>query len=407
MTSFPSSIPLTLNTSVWSTTSRFDLATGQNATDTSTKHYDAMYNGNAQYDHGIQFRKSGTSTYIDVEGTGDSGVPHSVSIGSSYSSAISVDITNAVGSVVSFWDNSSNRWYYFTVTSNMLFVSATGPTVTSITVANQNSATRSFTVAHTGTLSASDINYHIDEVDITSLGSPNTPITNLQTTTNGSTFDSYVLARNGMHTVEIGSQILQFFVTASQTATGGTDLSNYTVVFPTTVSAWHATYGPPYFTTCTINTYDVRFDYNDTSGVNTKRNTLFLSTNYRHSSNASTRGYYYQHSTYEYNAAIFTELTAGYIDPVALQTSTGSPNASFSLSGNLLPGLLLNTYYWDFATYTAPPPNPPINDAQDTTASNGGGKPDRYPLIMTNLFNRNRSIYSIGMTHKDTWDLFL
>jgi hypothetical protein len=41
------------------------------------------------------------------------------------------------------------------------------------------------------------------------------------------------------------------------------------------------------------------------------------------------------------------------------------------------------------------------------TTSNGGGKPDRYPLIMTNLFNRNRSIYSIGMTHKDTWDLFL
>ena len=42
-----------------------------------------------------------------------------------------------------------------------------------------------------------------------------------------------------------------------------------------------------------------------------------------------------------------------------------------------------------------------------TTTSNGGGKPDRYPLIMTNLFNRNRSIYSIGMTHKDKWDLFL
>jgi hypothetical protein len=42
-----------------------------------------------------------------------------------------------------------------------------------------------------------------------------------------------------------------------------------------------------------------------------------------------------------------------------------------------------------------------------STTSNGGGKPDRYPLIMTNLFNRNRSLYSIGMTHKDTWDLFL
>jgi hypothetical protein len=36
-----------------------------------------------------------------------------------------------------------------------------------------------------------------------------------------------------------------------------------------------------------------------------------------------------------------------------------------------------------------------------------GAQPDRYPLIMTNLFNRNRSLYSIGMTHKDTWDLFL
>ena len=45
--------------------------------------------------------------------------------------------------------------------------------------------------------------------------------------------------------------------------------------------------------------------------------------------------------------------------------------------------------------------------AVSTTTSNGGGKPDRYPLIMTNLFNRNRSLYSIGMTHKDTWDLFL
>lgn len=41
-----------------------------------------------------------------------------------------------------------------------------------------------------------------------------------------------------------------------------------------------------------------------------------------------------------------------------------------------------------------------------TTTSNGGGKPDRYPLIMTNLFNRNRSLYSIGMTHKDE-NLFL
>jgi hypothetical protein len=45
------------------------------------------------------------------------------------------------------------------------------------------------------------------------------------------------------------------------------------------------------------------------------------------------------------------------------------------------------------------PPQQPIRT--------GNGYPDRYPLIMTNLFARQRSIYSIGMTHKDTWDLFL
>lgn len=49
----------------------------------------------------------------------------------------------------------------------------------------------------------------------------------------------------------------------------------------------------------------------------------------------------------------------------------------------------------------------PTQNEVEVANSNGGGKPDRYPLIMTNLFNRNRSLYSIGMTHKDTWDLFL
>ena len=36
-----------------------------------------------------------------------------------------------------------------------------------------------------------------------------------------------------------------------------------------------------------------------------------------------------------------------------------------------------------------------------TTASNEGGKRRRYPIISTNLFDRQRSIYSIGMTHKE------
>ena len=45
----------------------------------------------------------------------------------------------------------------------------------------------------------------------------------------------------------------------------------------------------------------------------------------------------------------------------------------------------------------------------DAPQQNGGGGnyDNRFPLIATNLFNRQRSVYAIGMTHKDTWDLFL
>ena len=39
---------------------------------------------------------------------------------------------------------------------------------------------------------------------------------------------------------------------------------------------------------------------------------------------------------------------------------------------------------------------PPVS-----TTSNGGGKRRRYPIISTNLFDRQRSIFSIGLTHKD------
>lgn len=44
---------------------------------------------------------------------------------------------------------------------------------------------------------------------------------------------------------------------------------------------------------------------------------------------------------------------------------------------------------------------PPVN-------TGGNGKPrDGYPIIMTNLFNRQRSIFSIGMTHKTHYDPFI
>jgi len=386
MTSFPSSIPLT--SSFWSITSRFDLATGQNATDTSTKHYDAMYNGNAQYDHGIQFRKSGTSTYIDVEGTGDSGVPHSVSIGSSYSSAISVDITNAVGSVVSFWDNSSNRWYYFTVTSNMLFVSATGPTVTSITV---NESTQFVTVLHTGTLTSSDINYNISNVS--------SSITNLQTTTNGSTFTAS--GSNGAHVIQIGGEIATYYIynaTSGRTAFSNNNNNNNLVVsFPTTDNAWLSNFSAYDSGTITsVSYYDTK-----TSVIFRKdasRNYyVFVTFNLNYYS--SQGGYSVLTQIYDYTNSVAPNWNYSYsstlqwVYPEATFESTGSADTLITLPTNEI----VASVNWNFASVVA----------SDTTTSNGGGKPDRYPLIMTNLFNRNRSIYSIGMTHKDTWDLFL
>ena len=36
-----------------------------------------------------------------------------------------------------------------------------------------------------------------------------------------------------------------------------------------------------------------------------------------------------------------------------------------------------------------------------STTSDGGSKPRRYPIISTNLFDRQKTIFSIGLTHKD------
>jgi hypothetical protein len=48
---------------------------------------------------------------------------------------------------------------------------------------------------------------------------------------------------------------------------------------------------------------------------------------------------------------------------------------------------------------TSTPPQSEVEVA--ATTSDGGGKPRRYPIVSTNLFDRQRSIFSIGNTHKD------
>ena len=124
-----------------------------------------------------------------------------------------------------------------------------------------------------------------------------------------------------------------------------------------------------------------------------------IGTEYKSNSDPAKRGFTYLVHTYVYRPTYTFTENSGYIDPVALYESTGSPNTTFDLPAHFIAGDIngIAQYPWTFATF----------NEQVTTTSNGNGYPDRYPLIMTNLFNRNRSLYSIGMTHKDTWDLFL
>jgi len=58
------------------------------------------------------------------------------------------------------------------------------------------------------------------------------------------------------------------------------------------------------------------------------------------------------------------------------------------------------TYYVSDWIYSAEPEGDGYV-APVSTTSDGGGKQRRYPIISTNLFDRQRSIFSIGNTHKD------
>jgi hypothetical protein len=275
---------------------------------------------------------------------------------------------------------------------------SSGPTVTSITVAQETASTRQFTVTHGGTLSASDISYTINGTDITTFGSPSTPITNLQSTSTGSTFDSYTLSTQGSHSINIGDVFLNFYVLSSTNIENNEIVSNnnISVTFPNvdvnSTGPWTNQLG----TLVSGTTTSIRSFSNNRVRIKLLNNLKITSIMIHKSFNSNT-GYsvIIEHWDYGNTSNGFPAYTSQvqYVDPDTLYESTGSPNKLITLPS----GMLVDTYNWNFATV----------NVQSTTTSNGGGKPDRYPLIMTNLFNRNRSIYSIGMTHKDTWDLFL
>lgn len=107
----------------------------------------------------------------------------------------------------------------------------------------------------------------------------------------------------------------------------------------------------------------------------------------------------YQFWDYENLTNNSPSYTSGvfYPNPDTLYETTGSPNETLTFPT----GIQVDTFEWNFAT--APTTNTPTA----TNFSRGSNYDDRFPLITTNLFNRQRSVYAIGMTHKDTWNLFL
>jgi hypothetical protein len=301
-------------------------------------------------------------------------------------------VLNSDGTISLF--SSGILLYKFTKPTTASWISS-GPTVTSITVANSVSNTRNFTVTHTGTLSASDIKYFIDGSDITSLGSPNTPITNLQTTSTGSTFDSYTVQKYGQHSVHIGNQKLIFPVTLSTSTTYDARLTNngITVSWPSSDSAWLSSFNYTTKSTSSTNRYIyLNKETTDSLGDVTSGETLVIDTKYT-SPSFGQYGYYIAVMKYDLLTPSNSSIAETYWDPVVNLSYTWNPSPASSYQ-------LSNSFVFDFATQQSAPPN-------TTVRGTNAYYPQRYPLISTNLFNRQRSVYAIGMTHKDTWDLFI
>ena len=317
-------------------------------------------------------------------------------------------VENADGTVlVTDGPNGSyQNLYKFTKPTTASWISS-GPNVSSITVANQNSSTRNFTVTHTGTLSASDICYTINGTDVTTLPSPNTGITNLQTTPTGSTFDSYTPSLPyGSHSINIGETFLNFF-NANSTSLNDVYSSNngITVTFPDINSGVYennlGTVDSGVNTTVTYGADIVRIYIESANSKQITRIAIYQNWA-AYVANTGSFKVLYQFWDYENLTNNSPSYTSGvfYPDPDALYETTGSPNQTLTFPT----GIQVGTFEWNFATAPTTQNNPPSTSSEYNRGSNYD---DRFPLITTNLFNRQRSVYAIGMTHKDTWDLFL
>jgi len=292
------------------------------------------------------------------------------------------------GPVIELHDTSQLLYSFTKPTEASWLTPGSGLSVTSIT---RNESNNLITVLHAGTLTSTDVNHTISNVS--------SSITNLQTITNGSTFTAS--GANGTHVIRIGDEILTYFIYNTTSGRQSmTSNNNLVVTFPTTDNAWLSN-----FSALNSETLTPYVSYSETRTairLSVMDYTMWITFNLSY--NETQEGFSVLTEIYDWrsanssnNYAHVYSSTLQWVYPEATFESTGSADTLITLPTNEI----VTSFNWNFASI--PPPEEPV--ANSTRGTNG--YPDRYPLIMTNLFNRQRSIYAIGMTHKDTYDLFL
>ena len=177
--------------------------------------------------------------------------------------------------------------------------------------------------------------------------------------------------------------------------------------------------------------YSIEIDTSSYGGVKNNSNiTITFNSNTFFNGTSFTAGDVLSTWTYIANGPFTGSFTPNSGQPgttvtLSIQDSNNYPEQSRVVSyelpnGNKTNVTLNSANSWQFqTTFTASLGTAKIydTDVNNQNSSNviatgvysntiGNAKRDGYPMIMTNLFNRNRSIYSIGMTHKTASDPF-
>ncbi len=343
--------------------------------------YNAAWYGSYQYHKGNV--GSTHTTYKLYQGSAYAGSQHDIRVNNTDYTWSDAGNSYPNGPITS---NGPNIEVYMDAGSNsniILYIFAdpnysAGPTVTSI---NRNESNNLITVLHTGTLTSSDVNHTISNVS--------SSITNLQTITNGSTFTAS--STNGTHVIQINDEILTYFIYNTTSArTIMSSNNNLVVTFPTTDNDWLSN-----FSALNSGTFAQGVNYSATKTairLAMMDYTMWITFNLSYSETQEgysvlTQIYDWRNTNSSNNYAHEYSSTLQWVYPEATFESTGSADTLITLPTNEI----VTSFNWNFASVGAPV----------TTTSDGGGKRRRYPIISTNLFDRQRSIFSIGLTHKD------